>query len=54
MEVIKKIALRVNELGGRIFYVGGCVRDKILGIENKDIDIEVHGISPTALYDILS
>ena len=54
MEAIKEIALKGNELGGKVYYVGGYVRDKILGIENKDIDIEVHGISPTALYDILS
>jgi len=49
-----KIAELVKAAGGRVFYVGGFVRDKILGIENKDIDIEVHGISPEKLLDILS
>ena len=50
----KRIAERVKEAGGRTFYVGGYVRDRLLGIENKDIDIEVHGVVPEKLYDILS
>ena len=49
----KTIAELVKEEGGRTFYVGGCVRDRILGIENKDVDIEVYGIEPGRLYDIL-
>lgn len=44
----------VSERGGRTFYVGGFVRDKILGIENKDMDIEVHGVKPEVLREILS
>lgn len=44
----------VSQKGGRAFYVGGFVRDKILGIENKDMDIEVHGIEPEVLREILS
>ena len=27
------------------YMVGGCVRDAIIGVESKDIDIEVHGVS---------
>jgi tRNA nucleotidyltransferase (CCA-adding enzyme) len=30
-------------VGGRPLLVGGFVRDHLLGIESKDIDIEVHG-----------
>ena len=52
-EIVKKITEYVNEAGGKVFYVGGCVRDRLLGIENKDVDIEVHGISPEDLYSIL-
>ena len=48
-----EVARRVAEKGGRSFYVGGLVRDALLGRENKDIDIEVHGISPQALKEIL-
>lgn len=47
------IAEYVKEAGGRAFYVGGFVRDRLLGIENKDVDIEVHGLEPDALYEIL-
>ena len=52
-EIVKKITEYVNEAGGKVFYVGGCVRDRLLGIDNKDVDIEVHGISPEDLYSIL-
>lgn len=47
------IAEKVCNRGGRAFYVGGFVRDKLLGIDNKDVDIEVHGIAPEELLDLL-
>jgi len=52
-QMAREIARLVSEKGGRSFYVGGLVRDAILGRENKDIDIEIHGISPQTLKDIL-
>lgn len=48
-----EVARRVAELGGSCYYVGGFVRDAILGRENKDIDIEIHGITPEQLRQIL-
>ena len=51
--IAERIAGYVKEAGGRAFYVGGFVRDRLLGIENKDVDIEVHGLEPDALYEIL-
>lgn len=53
MIMAEKIAERVAQKGGRTFYVGGYVRDKLLGIDNKDIDIEIHGILPEVLEEIL-
>ena len=53
LEMAKAIAARVREAGGSAYFVGGYVRDLLLGIENKDIDIEVHGISPEKLAEIL-
>ncbi len=50
----RTIAERVREAGGRTYYVGGFVRDRLRGVENKDVDIEVHCISPETLYAILS
>ncbi len=34
--------------------VGGCVRDELMGIEPKDWDLEVYGIEPGRLKDILA
>ena len=51
--IAEKIAAAVSDAGGRTFYVGGFVRDQILGRENKDIDIEVHGIPAAVLENIL-
>lgn len=53
-ELVYEIAKQVQAHGGRTFYVGGCVRDSIMGLESKDIDIEVHMIEPDVLKDILS
>ncbi len=33
--------------------VGGCVRDELMHIEPKDFDIEVYGIEPNKLREIL-
>lgn len=49
----ERIAENVSECGGRTFFVGGCVRDEILGEKVKDYDIEVHGITPDCLEKIL-
>ena len=49
----EKIAAAVADRGGRAYYVGGYVRDLLCGRENKDIDIEIHGISPADLEEIL-
>lgn len=51
--IAEKIAEYVKEDGGRTYYVGGFVRDRLLGLDNKDVDIEVHGIEPDRLYSIL-
>lgn len=49
----ERIAGEVAAHGGRAYYVGGYVRDLISGRENKDIDIEIHGISHACLEEIL-
>lgn len=50
----REIAEKVSSVGGRAYFVGGFVRDRLLHIENKDIDIEVHGVLPDTLKEILS
>ena len=42
-EIAKIIAEQAALNGGRAYYVGGYVRDGIMGKENNDIDI--HGLS---------
>ncbi|MFL8951341.1 CCA tRNA nucleotidyltransferase [Helcococcus kunzii] len=53
LRLSKDIAKKVNSIGGTAYFVGGYVRDKIRGVENYDIDIEVHGISQNDLENIL-
>lgn len=50
----KLIAADVAEKGGRAYYVGGVVRDALMNIESKDIDIEVYGVSPQTLREVLA
>ena len=49
----RRVAEAVDATGGRTFYVGGFVRDRLLHQPNTDIDIEVHGVSPEVLEGIL-
>ena len=53
VQLAKELARLVSLQGGRAYYVGGFVRDRLMGKENKDIDIEVHGITPDVLEKIL-
>ena len=43
----------IESEGGQGILVGGCVRDHLLGLKPKDIDIEVYGLSPQELEDVL-
>src|SRR4051812_10018116 len=52
-EKVLPIALAVREAGGRAMLVGGCVRDELMGIPHKDWDVEVYGIEPEKLREIL-
>ena len=52
-EMARRIALEVERQGGRVYFVGGYVRDQVIGRENKDVDIEVHGLAPAQLRAIL-
>lgn len=53
MKTARQLAELVHEAGGTAYYVGGYVRDRLMGWENKDIDTEIHGVSPEALENIL-
>ena len=47
------IARAVHEAGGRALIVGGWVRDRLMGLPSKDIDVEVFGIDADRLKEIL-
>lgn len=53
MQMARTIAQAVADRGGRVYYVGGLVRDRLRGRDCKDVDIEVHGVTSAALEDIL-
>ena len=45
MDNIIEIANKIHSKGGKVYLVGGAIRDKLLGIENHDEDYCVTGIS---------
>lgn len=45
----QEICGQVRSIGGRALLVGGCVRDGLLGLPSKDVDLEVFGVEPEAL-----
>ncbi|MBQ7486307.1 MAG: HD domain-containing protein [Clostridia bacterium] len=53
LKMAERLATAVKEMGGTAYYVGGFVRDHLLGRTSKDIDVEVHGITPAQLEGIL-
>lgn len=48
-----RLSQAVREAGGRAMLVGGSVRDRLLGIESKDFDIEVYDLQPEKLRKVL-
>jgi tRNA nucleotidyltransferase (CCA-adding enzyme) len=51
--VVERIAAAVHEAGGRALIVGGWVRDQLLGLPTKDIDLEVFRVPADRLRSVL-
>lgn len=49
----ESIARAVADAGGRALIVGGWVRDRLLGVASKDIDLEVYGLPAEPLRRVL-
>ena len=49
-----EVARAVRDAGGRALVVGGWVRDHLLGVRSKDVDIEVHGLDADRLESVLA
>ena len=45
MEKITEIAQKIQKIGGRLYLVGGAVRDEIMGRKIEDEDYCIVGIS---------
>jgi tRNA nucleotidyltransferase (CCA-adding enzyme) len=52
-ETVLKLAEAARDAGGRALLVGGCVRDELMGKQPKDWDVEVYGIEPARLRELL-
>ena len=50
---VMQLARTVHREGGRALLVGGCVRDQLMGRTPKDWDLEVYGINPRRLRELL-
>ena len=53
IETAVAIARAVKDEGGRALFVGGWVRDRLLGIPSKDVDVEVFAVPAARLREIL-
>ena len=53
LKMAEEIARKTAAAGGRAYYVGGFVRDRLMRNSCKDVDIEVHGLAPDRLRAIL-
>ncbi|MBE5767297.1 MAG: HD domain-containing protein [Clostridiales bacterium] len=53
LERAHAIAGEVARRGGRAYFVGGFVRDHLMGVKSKDVDIEVYGLMPDELGALL-
>jgi tRNA nucleotidyltransferase (CCA-adding enzyme) len=53
LDPARAIATAIRAAGGRALIVGGWVRDRIIGRESKDIDLEVYGIDSLRLRELL-
>ena len=53
MTHMQDILNAIVDAGGSPLFVGGCVRDEFMGIESKDIDVEVYGLPADSLVAVL-
>ena len=53
-EPLPRIAAAIEDAGGRALLVGGHIRDVLLEIPSKDVDIEVFGLTLEALEKVLA
>ncbi len=52
-QIVLDLSSALRDAGGRALLIGGCVRDGLMGAEPKDWDLEVYGVAPERLREIL-
>lgn len=52
LDIAKLVGTKALELNWNVYAVGGFVRDSVLGIESKDLDLEVFG--PDSVEDLIA
>lgn len=50
---VNALMQRIENAGGKPYFVGGFVRDRLMGLDTADTDIEVFGLMPKQLLPIL-
>lgn len=53
LDAVHALAAGIRAAGGRTLIVGGWVRDRLLGLSSKDVDLEVFGIPQDRLLSLL-
>ncbi|MGE4551405.1 MAG: polynucleotide adenylyltransferase [Opitutales bacterium] len=53
-ETVLEIARELQAEGGHALLVGGCARDALLNLSPKDLDMEVRGLAPEHLRNVLA
>jgi tRNA nucleotidyltransferase (CCA-adding enzyme) len=54
LSLVRELALAMRDAGGQLYVVGGWVRDQLLNVPSKDIDVEVFGIAQDRLPALLA
>jgi tRNA nucleotidyltransferase (CCA-adding enzyme) len=53
LPLVRHIAEQARDAGGRVLVVGGWVRDRLLGHDTSDLDLEVYGLPADRVRAIL-
>ena len=53
LNLARTIAEAARDAGGRALIVGGWTRDRLMGRESKDVDVEIFGVPESALRPML-
>ena len=52
--LLQRVLTYLHDKKAKVYLVGGCVRDHLLGIRPKDFDIEVYGMREADLFAALN